>query len=126
MSKEPQEWLRQSDYDIDTAELMFKGGRYFYAIFMCHLSVEKALKGLYLKELKEIPPKTHNLIFLIEKIKVELPENLYDFIFTLNRVSVPARYPDNLDRMLKDYDKSKTADMLKKCRELLKWLRAKS
>jgi len=24
---------------------MYEGGRYFYAVFMCHLSVEKALKG---------------------------------------------------------------------------------
>jgi len=26
---------------------MFSSGRYFYAVFMCHLSIEKSLKGLY-------------------------------------------------------------------------------
>ena len=45
MSKSPQEWLKQADYDINTAEIMFDNKRYFYAVFMCHLSVEKALKG---------------------------------------------------------------------------------
>ena len=125
MSEKPAEWLKQADYDVDTAELMFRGGRYFYAIFMCHLSVEKALKGLYVQRLKEVPPKTHNLVYLVEKIKIELPESLYDLAFTLNRVSIPTRYPDNLDRMLKDYDKAKTKDMLKKCKELVKWLREK-
>lgn len=35
---------------------------------MCHLSIEKALKGIYQNRLDKIPPKVHNLIFLIEKI----------------------------------------------------------
>jgi len=45
MKKRSEEWLKQSNYDIATAEYMYEGGRYFYAVFMCHLSVEKALKG---------------------------------------------------------------------------------
>ena len=64
MAKDPQEWLRQADYDMDTAEYMLSGGRYFYAVFMCHLSIEKALKGLFHDRLSVIPPKTHNLIYL--------------------------------------------------------------
>lgn len=51
MPKEPDEWLRQAEYDMETAEFMLNGGRYFYAVFMCHLAIEKALKGLYQKRL---------------------------------------------------------------------------
>ena len=29
MSKSPQEWLKQADYDIKTAEIMFDNKRYF-------------------------------------------------------------------------------------------------
>jgi HEPN domain-containing protein len=47
MSKRHLEWLKQADYDLDTAEFMVSGKRYFYAVFMCHLSIEKAIKGLY-------------------------------------------------------------------------------
>ncbi len=36
-------WIKSSDYDIKTAEHMFKTGRYIYVLFMCHLSVEKLL-----------------------------------------------------------------------------------
>ena len=39
MSKSPQEWLKQVDYDIKTAEIMFVNKRYFYAVFMCHLFI---------------------------------------------------------------------------------------
>jgi len=123
MSKSPQEWLKQADYDIKTAEIMFDNKRYFYAVFMCHLSIEKALKGLYLERLKEIPPKTHNLVYLVEKIKLLLPENLYDSVFALNRVSVPTRYPDDIQRMLKDYNEERTKKVIESGKEVLQWLK---
>jgi HEPN domain-containing protein len=119
------EWFKQADYDMDTAEFMFNGERYFYSVFMCHLSIEKALKGLYIQKLKNAPLKTHNLLYLLEIIDLELPEDMYDFVFTLNRVSVLTRYPDDLQRMLKDYNKEKTKEILDKSKELLKWLREK-
>lgn len=119
------EWFKQADYDMDTAEFMFSGERYFYSVFMCHLSIEKALKGLYIQKFKDAPLKTHNLLYLLEIIDLELPEDMYDFVFTLNRVSVLTRYPDDLQRMLKDYNKDKTKEILDKSKELLKWLKAK-
>lgn len=125
MGKLPQEWLRQADYDMDTAEFMFNGGRYIYAVFMCHLSIEKALKGIYQEKLAESPPKTHNLLYLMEKVRLQLSEDLYDSVFTLNRVSIPTRYPDNLERMLKDFNKERTQELLQKGREVLKWLKAR-
>ncbi|MDI6760650.1 MAG: HEPN domain-containing protein [Candidatus Brocadiaceae bacterium] len=109
---------------MDTAEFMFNGGRYFYAVFMCHLSIEKALKGLYQKRLDETPPKIHNLVYLVEKIRLQPPGDLYDSIFALNRVSVPTRYPDDLERMQKDYNKERTKGLLEQSREVLKWLKA--
>lgn len=123
MGKKPQEWLKQADYDMDTAEFMFNGGRYIYAVFMCHLSIEKALKGIYQKKLDKTPPKTHNLIYLIEKTHLQPPEGLYDSVFALNRVSIPTRYPDDLERMLKDYNKERTKELIEKGKEVLKWLK---
>jgi len=43
------EWFKQADYNMDAPEFVFSGDRYFYSIFMCHLSIEKALKGLYIR-----------------------------------------------------------------------------
>lgn len=125
MAIKPDEWLRQAQYDMETADYLFDGGRYFYAVFMCHLSIEKALKGLYVKRLNKTPPKTHNLIYLIEFINIDIPENHYDVIFTLNRISVPARYPDNLQTILKEFNKSKTIEVIEQSKEVLKWFIAK-
>lgn len=125
MAIKPDEWLRQAQYDMETADYLFEGERYFYAVFMCHLSIEKALKGLYVKRFNKTPPKTHNLIYLIEFINIDIPGNHYDVIFTLNRISVPARYPDNLQTILKEFNKSKTIEVIEQSKEVLKWLKTK-
>jgi len=123
--KSPKEWFKQAGYDLETAEAMFKTVRYIYTVFMCHLSLEKALKGLYTKKFHQVPPRIHNLIYFIEKIGLKPPEEIYDSIFSLNRVSIPTRYPDNLTRMLKEYNQKITKAMLKSSEEALKWLKTK-
>jgi len=123
MGVDPQEWVKQADYDMDTAEYMFEGGRHIYTVFMYHLSIEKALKGLYAKKLNEVPPKIHNLLYLVEKIKLNLPDDLYKTVAILNDLSVPTRYPDDLEKMVKNYYKEKTKELLENCKEVLEWLK---
>jgi len=123
MAKEYEEWLRQADYDINTAEFMFGGGRYFYAVFMCHLSIEKALKGVYLERLKEVPPKVHNLIYLLNKAGVKPPEIIGRFLVKLNEASVVTRYPDNIERLQRDYTKDVVRDIVSKSKEALEWIK---
>ena len=70
-------------------------------------------------------PSGRVVLYLIEKMKLKLPEDLHDFISTLNRVSVPTRYPDDLQRILKDYDKKKTKEVLDQSKKALQWLSAR-
>ncbi len=119
------EWFKQSEYDYDTAISMFDSGRYIYTVFMCHLSAEKAMKGLAAKQLLKEPIKTHDLIFISNLLNLDLPKDLEDFIDYLNNLSVPTRYPDELASILKQYKKENTAQILKKTRELLLWLKEK-
>lgn len=46
MDKRVEQWFMQAEYDLDTAECMLQAGRRFYAVFMAHLAIEKALKGI--------------------------------------------------------------------------------
>jgi len=122
---DPQEWFRQAQYDLTSAEVMFDNRRYIHTAFMCHLAVEKALKGLYAASLKGLPPKTHNLLFIAEKTGLELPDDISGFLAAMNSVSVETRYPDELQRMRKDYNKTKTKAMLEHSKRLFKWLKGK-
>ena len=75
------EWFKQADYDLKTAQTLFQSGRYIYTVFFCHLSVEKALKGVYAKILKKDPPKVHNLNYLLDQINIkQLPDDIKKMI----------------------------------------------
>ncbi len=123
MSEKHEEWLKQADYDMDTADAMFSSGRYFYAVFMCHLSIEKSLKGLYSKKLHEVPPKTHNLIYLLNKIGKKPDQELEKFITKLNTASVATRYPDDLAKIQSAYTEEITKEMIEKSKDVLKWVK---
>jgi HEPN domain-containing protein len=123
MAKDPEEWFKQAEYDIKTAEAMYSAKKYIYVVFLCHLSIEKALKGLYQKKLGNIPPKVHNLLYLIEADRLTLPDPLYELVFNLNRASIPTRYPEDLKQMQKDYPRQKTEKLLVQSKEVLKWLK---
>ncbi len=123
MTKPHDEWLLQADYDMETADVMFDKGRYIYTVFMCHLSIEKALKGLYQKRLNELPPKVHNLIYLAEKTGISLPENLNDDMIYLNRLSIPTRYPEDLQKTQAVLNREKSLEVLEQSREMLKWIK---
>jgi HEPN domain-containing protein len=46
-------------------------------------------------------------------------KDLREFIDNLNDLSVPTRYPDELDKLLKDYKKEDTFEVLEKTKKLL-------
>lgn len=127
--KPPEEWMRQAEYDIDTAEVMLDAGRYIYAIFMAHLSLEKALKAVYTFILDKEPPRTHNLILLQERIEaktnLEFANSQNEFLEFLNEKSVPSRYPDTLQEVLKEFRKNETTKLVEQTKGLIKWLKKK-
>ena len=122
MDKRSREWLKQAYYDIDTAEYMFTGGKFFYAVFMCHLSVEKAIKGLYQQKLRETPPKSHNPVYLLKKINIRPAETVGKFIVKLNEASVVTRYPEDIEKLQQQYTKDVTKDILEESKKVLEWI----
>jgi len=123
MAKTRKEWLKQSDYDFDAAEYMFAGGRNFYAVFMCHIAIEKALKGLYCRITNEVPAKSHNLIYFLNKLEIEPPEKIGKFLVKINQASVVTRYPEDITRLKKTYTKSVVKNIINDTRKTLEWIK---
>ncbi|MBW6481039.1 MAG: HEPN domain-containing protein [Bacteroidales bacterium] len=117
------EWYFQADYDLEVAEDMLKSGRYVYCIFMCHLCLEKGLKGLFNKRTGEYPPKSHNLLYFVERIGLVLTEGDQEFLFALNKISVPTRYPENLKDLINEFNQVDTEIILNTSRNTLQWIK---
>ena len=123
MRKDTKNWLALADYDLETARHMLTTGRYLYVVFLCHLALEKILKAHVAEFTQEVLIKTHDLIYLVKKCELELSENHLDFIGKINTASIPTRYPDDLQRSLKEYPKSVVKNYLDQTEELVKWLK---
>lgn len=120
-------WIELSDYDLETASAMLKSTRYLYVGFMCHQTIEKALKGYYASRHNEIPPFTHNLAYLIEKsmLNDELSEDQKAFVDELEPLNIEARYPEYKERLLMQLTKNKCRELIDKTTDLQQWIKKK-
>lgn len=123
MRKDSANWIALTDYDLETARHMLATGRYLYVIFLCHLALEKILKAHVAEVTQTLPIKTHDSIYLVKKIELELPQPYLDFIGKINTASIPTRYPDDCQRSLKEFPEPVAKDYLKQTTELVQWLK---
>lgn len=61
----------------------------------------------------------------MERIGLVLPGSHQDFLEDLNDLSIPTRYPDDLKKLLKQFQKTKVRLFLNQTVGLLKWLEEK-
>ena len=123
MRKDTESFLSSSEYDLTTAKNMLETGRYVYVIFMCHMAVEKTLKAIVAEITDKVPPRTHNLIYLIKLSDLHIPQDLFDFIAKINNASVVTRYPENFKKLLEAYPEDIAKEYLKNTEKVLQWLR---
>lgn len=123
MKKEVENWLRSAEYDLETAEHMFKAGRYIYTVFMCHLALEKVIKAKVEEVTDTTPPKTHDLEYLVELGRLSPDKGMEQFIVELSNLSVVTRYPSDFQRMFADFSKGRAENILTKTKEVFQWIK---
>lgn len=117
-----QYWLESSEDDWKVANYLLEKGDYSYSLFFGHLTIEKILKAIYVNKLREIPPYTHRLVYLAEKVSLSLSESQLELLETVTDFNMEARYPDEKFSFKKRCTKDFTEKYLIKIREMKKWL----
>lgn len=125
MDKKVTYWIEMSDYDFDTAKAMLQTGRYLYVGFMCHQTIEKALKAYWSLVLEEPPLKIHHLSRLAAKTGIvnELSESQLDFIDMLEPLNIEARYPSYKEQLMKRLTPDYCKQLLNRTNELRLWIK---
>jgi HEPN domain-containing protein len=116
-------WLDSAQYDYDTAANMLEARRYIYAVFMCHLCLEKALKAACQDRTGEMPPRTHDLESLMELAGLMPDEDMDGFISELSNISVITRYPTDFNRTLREFSRQRAEDIFKGTTEVFDWIK---
>lgn len=117
-------WITQSEDDWQAVQTLFDGRKYLQCLFFAHLVIEKLCKALWVKHHEEnIPPRTHNLLFLLDATPLELEEEQRNFLLRLNRFQLEGRYPDYQRRMYQICTEDFTQNLLDQTDQFAQCLR---
>jgi HEPN domain-containing protein len=117
--KQIEYWKTTAISDLELAEIVIQNGKFLHGLFCCHLTIEKALKAHFVKTNNNFAPKTHDLIYLIDKAGLEIDDKQKLYLSALMQFQLEGRYPDYL---LNSPTKEKSLDYLQKTKDFLQWL----
>jgi HEPN domain-containing protein len=116
-------WRRGSDEDFKTATAMFDHtDRYASALFFLHLSLERALKALFVAKFGEHAPFTHSLLSLVEKLSLSVTEPDRMTLATINDFNLESRYPDEKYSLMTIATQAYTAKYYSETGRLRAWI----
>ena len=115
-------WFSGSEDALDTARVLFDNRKYMYALFFCHLAIEKALKGLVVQTSREHAPYKHNLAELAKATNVAFDEAQSDLIDEVNTFNIQGRYEDFKNAFRQKATREYADEYLRKVTTLCLWL----
>jgi HEPN domain-containing protein len=120
-------WLDIAEYDLTTAVAMLDTGRRLYVGFMCHQAIEKTIKAHYQLVKGALPPRTHNLLFLLRETALldSLADRQRAFMEMLLPMNIEARYPEYKARMFESLDRDTCGEILRETKEMHAWIKEK-
>lgn len=99
VSRQIEYWQKTAESDIETGSILVSSGKYVEGMFFCHLSIEKILKALVVKQVKDIPPRSHDLFYLANIAAVEITEKQTELMQILMKYQLEGRYPDHYPKV---------------------------
>ncbi|MFN0049323.1 MAG: HEPN domain-containing protein [Cytophagales bacterium] len=120
-------WVQNANDDFDTALYNFKGKKNVYCLFFLHLSVEKLLIAIWIKDnISNTPPFIHDLKSIYSATELDLEIEQIDFLSIVNDWNISARYPDYKRSLYLKATDAYTAVQVEKIEKLRKCLLEKS
>ena len=120
IKKQIEYWIKGAEDDLYTAGLLFREKRILHGLFFCHLAIEKSIKAHVVKASGEVPPRSHNLIYLSEQTDLVFDTETEIFMGILMKYQLQGRYPD-YNPLLPDI--LKVNEYFERTQTLLQWLK---
>ena len=125
MQEKTMYWLDLADDDLKVAKTMLNNAHYLHMGFLCHLTIEKALKAAIEHTTNEIPPKIHDLRKLAKQggIFDKLSAKQSKLLDALMPLQIEARYPEYKEKIAQTLSKDVCEKFLAETEELLCWIK---
>ena len=93
-------WMNTAEEDWITVGVLFSMNRYLHSLFWAHFMLEKLAKALWVKHNEDnLPPKSHNIVWILQDSKVELDSDKTNFLAKFGCYQASTRYPDYTDKV---------------------------
>ncbi len=117
-------WIESSEEDYNVMKVLYNNKKNSYCLFFGHLVIEKLLKALYAKKNKSAPhaPRSHDLLYLAEKMEIELTEKQEDLLDIITKFNMSARYDDYKKEFYAKCTDEYTSEQIKNIEEVRTWL----
>ena len=116
-----------ADYDFETAETLYSGGRWLYVAFMCYQVIEKTLKAYWCATREDDPPYTHNLVRLASGcgLSEQMSQDQSNFVDLMVPMNIEARYPSYKEALSRGLNQEFCSNIISKTKELQLWIKSK-
>lgn len=118
-------WKESAGRNWKTAQGLLKLKHYDACLFFCHLTLEKMLKGLVVKETNKSAPYIHDLENLALIAKLLLSKEQKENLKTITRFNIGVRYDDDKFAFYKLCTKEYAERYFNISKELYLWLKKK-
>ena len=112
-------WVDTAEYDWTGTKHAFDSKDYMHCLFWAHLTIEKLAKAHWVKTHEEnIPPRVHNVVWLLEQSNINLGDETMNFVEQFNEFQLSGRYPDYTQKIYKKCTKEYSQIKLEKIKEV--------
>lgn len=117
-------WIESANEDYNVMLDLKEKNRNTYCLFFGQMVIEKLLKALYAKNNKGAPyaPKTHDLLYLAEKLNLELTEEQEVTLNEITTFNLSTRYDDYKRAFYNKCTDEYTEERINKIKEVKAWL----
>ena len=117
-------WIESSDEDYNVMNVLHNSKKNSYCLFFGQMVIEKLLKALYAKNNKREPhaPKTHDLLYLTEKMNLEVTEKQAKALVEITKFNLNTRYDDYKREFYNQCTDEYTEEQIKKIEEVKVWI----
>ncbi len=116
-------WIEQAADDWEAVDVLYRRKKYLQALFFAHLVIEKLCKACWVRDNKSnIPPRTHNLVYLMSQTQTDVPDELNELMLIVNRFQLEGRYPDYVNKIYRICNHDFTTRLLEQINTLRLWL----
>lgn len=118
-------WIDIADYDLETAEAMYKTKRWLYVAFMCHQAIEKTLKAYWCGTQTDEPPYTHNHMRLADGSGLYglMSDEQHDFLDKITDYNIESRYPEDRQKLSQTLSEQFCRNIIDETKKLQQWIK---